>query len=258
MAKVSELITKYVISLYNGQEEGIIENVLFNCQTYKAQYFIVYNLNNEITYLLPTNKLYKIGTDAVTIRNSSSALSLYENNELEISDLNNPINASAFKIDGSLLGVVTDIELDDKYVINSIQLNNTTEVQKEQILSLNSNTVLINDPEQNINIKNFFERKKNIQDVSDSRIVNIMEINQIAEKQPVPSTIINGQLIPTGTQLPNRAITNYNFLINRKVQKNIMSTQGNLIIKQNTKINTNTINVARLNGKLKELTKYSI
>lgn len=58
--------------------------------------------------------------------------------------------------------------------------------------------------------------------------------------------------------MPNRTIMNYNFLINRKVSKNIVNFNGEIIIKENQIINSKILDIARINGKIRELTKYSI
>ena len=51
---------------------------------------------------------------------------------------------------------------------------------------------------------------------------------------------------------------NYNFLINRKVSRNIVNFNGEIIIKENQIINSKILDIARINGKIRELTKYSI
>lgn len=249
MAKVSELISKYVISLFNGSLEGVVENVLFDNTSNKAKYLVVFNETNDLTYLLPTNKIYQIGKDAVSIKNNG-CLSLVESKELELSELNNPINSTAFLIEGNLLGVVKDVIMDKQYNIKSLQINDQ-EIELKNIASFSYKTTLIN-YDSKVNIKKFYERKKVEDNQQDTRIVNILKIGE-------NNNDINTSFAQTNISIaPNRAITNYAFLINRRVAKNIMSQNGSLIIKQNSRINTDTINIARQNGKLKELTKYSV
>lgn len=257
MAKISELVSQYVISLYNGKIEGVVENILFNLETGRAKYLVVYNYNDEATYVLPISKIYSLGDGAITIRNSS-ALNLYESRELEVIELCNPVNNSVFKISGDMLGVVSDLELDDKFYITHYIINNDIELNKNMIASFNHQTVIVYDENSKINIKNFYDKTKIKPTGADTRIVNILQI-----KENGKSTVAEGssgeitQLSTAKTVIPNRAIANYNFLINRKVNKNILSQNGDLIIKQNTRISASTINLARLNGKLSELTKFS-
>lgn len=240
MAKVSNLISKYVISLFNGNLEGVVENILFDSVTNKAKYFVVFNENTDLTYVLPTNKIFSIGQDAISIKNNS-CLSLYENKELELNKLTNPINSMAFSVEGNFLGYVTDIDLEKNYTIKSLIVNNQ-EISLKNIAGFNLNTTIVNF-DNKVNIKKFYDRKKIISS-EDNRVVNIVKL----ETNSSPSISI----------APNRAIANYAFLINRRVAKNILSQNGSLLIKQNSRINAETINIARQNGKLKELTKYSV
>lgn len=249
MAKISELISQYVISLYNGKIEGVIENALFNLETGRAKHLVVYNYNDDATYVLPINKVYSLGDGAITIRNSS-ALNLYESRELELIELCNPINNSAFKTSGDLLGIVTDLELDSKFYITHFIINNEQQLAKNMVASFNNQTLIVQDEKVKVNIKNFYDKTKINPKNADTRIVNILQIKENSSNE-------NINITPVKTLIPNRAIANYNFLINRKVNKNILSQNGDLLIKQNTKINASTINLARLNGKLSELTKFS-
>ena len=118
MAKISEIISKYIISLYNGRTEGVVENVLFDCVTNKAKFLTVYNNFSDTTFVLPVNRIYSIGNAAITIRNNS-ALSLSEDKELEVSKLCNPINSSVFLINGDFIGITNDAILDDNYYISA-------------------------------------------------------------------------------------------------------------------------------------------
>ncbi len=258
MAKISELISQYVVSLYNGKIEGVVENVLFDTTTKKAKYLVVFNYDNDAKFVLPTSKIFSVGNGAVSIRNSS-ALNLYDSKELELLELSNPINSTCFQTNGDLLGTITDIVVNEKYNIEQLIINQDSEIALNSLASINENVVLVYEQNSKINIKNFYDKTRIKPNNSDTRIVNILEIkeandNVIQTENKANSTIIR----PSKTQVPNRAIANYNFLINRKVMKNILSHNGDLLIKQNTKINERTINLARLNGKLNELTKFSV
>ena len=60
------------------------------------------------------------------------------------------------------------------------------------------------------------------------------------------------------TILPQRTVANFNFLLNRKVSKNIVNFNGEIIIKENQIINSKVLDIAKNNGKIRELTKYSL
>lgn len=254
MLKVTELIGKYVISLYDGQTNGEVENVLFDAENKKAKYLTIYDSNSNLTLVLPINKIYKIGDGAITIRNSA-VLNQEVDVLKELEELHNPMNAKCFSVDGNLLGVVCDIELDNKLNIANILLNSNKSIPLSDIATFNQNTLLVYDGSK-INIKNFNSKIKitKLPLKTENRYVNIMEITEPDEPETSPEGLANAEPVAIG---PARAITNYKFLINRKVSRDIFSFNGEIIIKENSKINTSVIDLARCNGKLKELTMYS-
>lgn len=251
MVKVSQIISKYVISLFNGKIEGVVENVLIDNATNKVKFLVVFNEETLLTQLLATDKIFAIGNDAVSVKNSG-ALTLFENKEKETANLFNPINSAVFTIEGEARGRVTDVQLNEKYYVEKFETTDGLHAVKN-IANYTGETLILKDTKKNVNIKNFYERKK-ANPVNDTRIVSILSKQTVSNPSDDPTQ----PLLPQTMLTPNRAITNYAFLINRKVQKNIVSQAGNLIIKENSRINTNIINIARKNGKLKELTKYSI
>lgn len=252
MAKISEIISKFVISLFNGKIEGVVENTLFDLETKKLKYLVVYSEQNDCTYVLPTSAIYSVGDGAISIKNNNQ-LTLHANMELEIMDMHNPINCSAFKVNGDSLGTLTDIEIDSKYNVANFIINNTV-YNKKLAVNFTKNTLILRDENTRVNVKNFAAKPAFKAGENDNRVINILQIktNQLAQTPTYISGTKNKQKM-----LPNRAIANYDFLLNRKVKRNILSAGGSLLIKQNTRINTNVINIARQNGKLKELTKYS-
>ena len=72
---------------------------------------------------------------------------------------------------------------------------------------------------------------------------------------------INNTNIPYQNNIENkqqsRIITDYRFLINRKITKDILALNGEMIAKQNSKVTKEIINKASLYGKLMEIARYS-
>ena len=79
-------------------------------------------------------------------------------------------------------------------------------------------------------------------------------INSIQEKQVKPKVVYNLTEAPSQ---PGLVISNFEFLIGRKLEQNIYSNNNELIAKKNTKITTDTIIKARLFNKTRELVKFS-
>lgn len=238
MWKVSNIISSYVVSVFNGQIEGVVSNILFNEKRH-AKYLII-SQNDEQFWVLDTANIFKLGDGAVIIKNSD-CLNLMASKELEIKNCFSPINSIVVSLNGNFLGYVTDIELDEKFNILSFSSTNKNAVSLNEIINLSESVIITT---HGVNNKPKLSRFKTKQ-----------QINKI---QPKSDTRVVSALTEPDTILPNRTVTNYNFLINRKVSKNIVNFNGEIIIKENQIINSKVLDIARINGKIRELTKYSL
>ena len=64
---------------------------------------------------------------------------------------------------------------------------------------------------------------------------------------------------PKQIVVPKKMLTtSFDFLIGRKVGQNLYAENGQLIAKKQSKITNHIIDIASQNGKLKELTTYSV
>ncbi len=237
MAKVSNIISSFVVSIYNGQTEGVVSNILFN-EKKKAKYLII-SQNDETFLMLDTKDIYAFGDGAVLIKNSQ-VLNMYENKILESKNCFSPINSIVVNLDGNFLGYVSDIDLDNKYSIVSISVGNDKTIKLCDVLNVTDSAILTC-----LGIK-----KPKISNFKASNILPTVENNI--------KVTIQDDIKPVETILPTRSITNYNFLLNRKVNRDIQNFNGEIIIKENQIINTKILDIARINGKIRELTKYSI
>lgn len=237
MKKVSNIISSYVVSVYDGQIEGIVSNILFNNKK-RAKYLII-SQNDEQFWVLDTKDIFKLGEGAVLIKNSN-VLNLLESMELKTKECFSPINSIIVSIDGNLLGHVADIELDKKFNITQFISSKNEAITLNKTINI-SDTVIVCCNSENKPRLSCFKQKQTIlipESESGFETVNILEKNE--------------------TILPNRTVVNYNFLVNRKVTKNILNFNGEIIIKENQIINSKILDIARINGKIRELTKYSM
>ena len=81
MWKVSNIISSFVVSVFDGQVEGVVNNILFNNKK-QAKYLII-SRNDEEFFVLDTKDIYKLGNNTVIIKNST-VLNLMDNKEQEI------------------------------------------------------------------------------------------------------------------------------------------------------------------------------
>lgn len=242
MINVSQLISLPLISIYDGQILGIIKNIRFNPKTNKATYAEILCEEEDLNKVLNLKNVYKFGENTVLIKNKEY-LDLYEEKELEFNNLFNPITCPIFSIDGKFIGSVNDIELNNNLEINKIKICENQSFEKSQILNFSNNCVILNCENKKYKLYNF----KCKQSLNNIKIENKVEIQEDITRITAPQK----------TTKPHRVITDYRFLLNRKILKNIYSPNGELIAKENSKITAKIIEGARSCGKLIELTHYS-
>ncbi len=235
MSKVSNIISSYVVSVYNGQIEGIVNNILFNNK--KQAKYLVISQNDEQFLVLETKDIYKTGEGAVIIKNSD-VLSIMESSELKMKECFSPINSIVVSIDGNYIGHVSDIELDNKYNIKNFIVDGQV-FDLNKVINISESAIIINTLDIKTNLSKFKSKTKIV--IGNERITN----------QTV--SVMSNQTI-----LPNRTMLNYNFLIGRKVSKDILNFNGEIIIKENQTVNSKVLDIARINGKLRELIKVSM
>lgn len=235
MSKVSNIISSYVVSVYNGQIEGIINNILFNNK--KQAKYLVISQNDEQFLVLETKDIYKTGEGAVIIKNSD-VLSIMESSELKMKECFSPINSIVVSIDGNYIGHVSDIELDNKYNIKNFIVDGQV-FELNKVINISESAIIINTLDIKTSLSKFKSKTKIV--IGNERITN----------QTV--SVMSNQTI-----LPNRTMLNYNFLIGRKVSKDILNFNGEIIIKENQTVNSKVLDIARINGKLRELIKVSM
>lgn len=241
LIKVKELLGKPVISIYDGKIEGYVNNVAFDKKLNKLKGIQFFNDDTQEELFTFTTNIYKVGEDAITIKNSADMLLA---NTLNIDNIN-PINFEVFSIYGKLISKLTDVEIDNFYKVNSIVLQNNDILKPADILNLGNNVMLIKDTSKNIKLCNFKKQTKIIPNSKNNILV------EIQQDLPLLNTVVN----PIPTKLTTN---NYSFLIGRKVDKNIYADNKELIIKKQSKITNTVIDIACKYGKLKDLTISSL
>ena len=227
MIKLSALISKPVISIYDCELIGIVYNALFDKKTKTLNYLIILDEENDLEYALHTKYILSASNDAIIVKNNNS-VELKQNIDLELESLENITLKPIFSVNGNDYGVIKDIELNDKYKIQDIETT-TTKLNYTNIAKIDKIVI-----------------------ASEHKIC----INKYKPK-PKFDIIENFSVEIASPKLPNRATINEDLLLNRTVYHNIADINNNIIIKQNTIINNTIIDIAKKYGKLKELIRYS-
>lgn len=249
--QASEIISKKVISIYEAKFIGIIEDILINKRSHKLMYLKIYDELNDTYFLLNIKNIYSFGKSAVLIRNAS-LLHLAENLESVKKDGYNPLNTLVLNLQGEEIGTICDITFSNKFIAESAVISGHSEqIHIKDFLNIGKDVSIINS---SISKKLFhFSPKKKMPRATDYK-VNIISNNPVAieteeEQEKEQEAEVHGQ--------PKRIITDYKFLLNRKITDNIYLSNGELLLKKNSTINAESITKARLNGKLVELTQKS-
>lgn len=224
MSKISEIISLPVYSINDRKIVGHIENALLSAREIK--FFVIYNEDDDLHYLLSPQNIYGQSDNAVTIKNNSS-ITLMQNEEKALEDITNPLNTTVINTLGQTYGVVKDVELCGKKITNIIC---DQEIDPKQLLYFSKDITMLKSRE-NEKISSFALRR--------------------------PSTKTPERLVQIVDVAPLREVVGNNMLIGRKATQDITGINGEILIKANTTITTKTLNKIKYSGKLKELTLHS-
>ncbi len=288
MIKLTEILSKPVISLNNCKTEGFVINAIFDKNFKRLKFLLLFdNEEHQDEKALLINKIYNYGENAIVVKDSDYlTLSL---SSIQVEDKPSVINCSCYTYLGNFIGKINDIILDDKFYIQSLIVGNKTinaldiittgkdiviiqdENKKVKVSSLKRKTkkcIQIQDikvqPEQKVYILNNEENKSIKPEITENEILENKNEEENLEKNLVlnndNNTVkppkIKYQLTETPPK-PAIITTNFEFLIGRKLEQNIYSQNKELIAKKNTRITTDIINKARLLNKTRELVKFS-
>ena len=229
----NELYSLSVLSLYEGDLLGTVGKIYFNKNLKKLIQLEIIG-ENGVKLILKSKNIYKIGKNAITIKNNQHVEIKEENLEL----INCPINSKVYSINGEFLGVIKEIIVDEKYNTEKISLDNNNVLDVANIASCGKNTVIFNDVKK-INVKNFIPEKT-------PKILKNTEKQQTIEIQPI---------ITENSE--KSKMDNMDFLIGRKCKKDILNFNNEILIKANTIINKKNLKEIKKYGKIRELMLFS-
>lgn len=242
MHKISNIISMPIISIYESQYCGIVYNVLIDYKYKKIKYISILNENDNIPRIIAIDNLYKIGNDCIFIKNQEN-LSLQINYEEELKKYYNPINLIAYDFSGKYLGVVNDATFNSKNRIDEFIINNKS-YKINEILNVGNSAIIVNNNK--IDLKKFKPKEKVIKPT----------IN-LNEKVIALSPIINNKESSFDESKGNKIITDFRFLTGRKLNKDVIAINGEIIAKSGSCITKEIINKASFYGKLVEIARYS-
>lgn len=234
MPKISEIISLYVLSIYESEHIGCVYNIEFNDKTNKFDSIYILDKDENNMFKVATKNILATGKDAIIIKNSSIL-------ELSIADCtqrNNLIGRLVFGLDGKKIGKVYDCIIDKNYKLTCLEIENGILIPMEKVIHIGD---IIFVGEQKLNINKYKPSRITI-----SRKIQTDEKEVFILKDDSPSY-----------PLPQKLITDYRFIIGRKVTDNVNALNGELIARCGQTITKETISKASTYGKLIELARNS-
>lgn len=281
MKRVSDFLGKPVLSLYESVTVGIVKDVIFDKSFKKLKWVVLFSENEfEEEQIVNVTDIFSFGEGAIVIKNNACI----EMNNTTMDEPNNPINNRVYTAQGRYVGTVEDVEIDEKNNIVGICLSDKSTFDLGKVVTSGKDAMIIQEEGKEIRLANFRKRGVPLSTTSRQKVeimqeeeveISDEENNTVGEDETAQSYIEGDQKeTPQGTivtpikqirkrvileenSMPKKATTNDNFLLNRKVEKNIYSFNNELIIRKNARVTDKVILIAKTHSKLRELTLYS-
>lgn len=239
MFKVSEIISKEVISIYECESIGTIKNVILNSNLTKVLKFIFFNDDTDTESCVLINNLYSLSEDGILVKNLSKI-------DFNVDEENNPINKKIYTISANDFGKIKDIIIDKKGNVIKYISTKDNEILPTNVISFGS-ICIANDAQQKIKISSFKPRSEFIKpsNILDNIQVHIVKMDENIKKGAMPT-------------LPIKIKPNVNTLLGKKVSKTITGLNNEIIIRENNIISKHTIDMAKIHNKTNELIYNSL
>lgn len=267
MIKVSELLSKRLISLANAEVIGTISNIVFDSKLERGRLLKIYNDDDTdiTTRFVELKKVKNLEFDAAVINDKSFVSALWNTDG---SGIINPINSECFNQDGKALGVVKDITLDGT-LVTSI-LVGEKEFLPKQLLSYSEKLLIFNDTGKPVKLPK-----------AKTEVPTALGGEQIATVHG-EQTVASNILVPTKVSKENTVVVRsapvdaapdreseqprplppvqqpaYSFLLGKTVSRDIKSQSGETLILAGTTVNENILELAKKNGRLVQLALHA-
>lgn len=188
MIKLTELLGKSVLSIYNCENEGIVKDVTFNAQNNKLKQIKIFKDNDfQEEKIFDTKNIYSL-KDAVILKNDS-----YITLQAVEKPANcNLINNAVYSHKGEYIGQIKDVLLNEKFYVEKIVLNSDLSFLPSQILHSKDKLTIIQDSASKVRLYQFKHREISKPKLPELK-VDILPINL----QPLSANTIPTSLMET-------------------------------------------------------------
>lgn len=233
MNRISELISKEVISIFECERVGTICGVCFNKSFTKINGYIFFNDENDLENYISTSKIFGLTEEGIMIKNTTKIEPLFE-------QMNSPINKKAFTISGKDLGKINDAIIDEKSNLLYLETNKGHQIDAKRIVNVGTDMLLLKEnDEEKINMSSF-RPKENMQNLFDNDIkVKIVPIEMKTEERETP--------------FPVKMTANTNNILGKRAKYTLLGFNNEIIVRENQIISDYTIKTAKKHNKINEL-----
>lgn len=285
MRKISDFLSKPLISLNNASFEGTIIGFLCGKKLKTIEYLCILienNTSDEIKYV-SIKRIKNANENAVTVL---SNLCIKNADDIDIMRfVENPLNSNVYTSDGKLEGRLTDVYFNDTEKTVTEILIDEKPIQINRLASISRDIIILYGEGQPIVRKSAPRKiKKPVADTPVEMLDNLDDTKTVFDeigfsvdkptdnttadyaKQSdtleitelsLPSALEGAKAEPVVDKMPAKLISDYRFLLGRVVTNNIYNMQKVLIIRANTIVTAEIVEIARKNNKLIELTLSS-
>lgn len=249
-----------VLSLYEGELVGSVTKINFNEKLGKVLSISIAG-EGDITYTIMPKYIYKIGKNAITIKNN--ACLSFDSLELETAY---PIGFKTYTIQGEYLGKIDQITFNEKFFVDTIVLDNGKTMSPANLFSCGKNTVIIHDENTKLSPSHFRQKftPKFFKSKLSTKVTTLPITPNTDDKKNEEDLLIDIPSIqnPSSkveiTESTAGAKTNGSkFLVGRIALQTILLDDKTTLIKANSTITEKVIRLACTHNKLKELMTYS-
>lgn len=233
--KISEMISESIVNLPEAMFAGSVINCIVDKKLKKVTHYILLTQEDEEVFL-PIKKLRK-GVDTYLILSGDAICNTSP------SGVWCPINMPVFDTDGKKVGRLKDFDFDESGKISKVYSENGEEPW--EVLTL-SPTMTVVKGNRNLRLRKEGEAKPKLKEVYSGEVYS-GKVEEVNAPQPIKEKIT----------APKRVVSDYSFLLGRKVIKDIPSKNMAILVKAGDTVTVDVVEKARKHGKLVELTVNS-
>ena len=226
MEKISNNISKKVISLNEGEFIGYILDAVFDENLDSLQGFLVVDDESEETFILNKENIKSVGDDCIMMDSTHNLKRSFDEYTF------NPIGKNVYDVNGVYLGTVIDVVVQGRAVRRII--TDKCEFFKRNIRKIGKNNIIFGK-------KSLKNTKRQALFVIDESLNQKVTTLSVKEKQ----------------SKPYRIFANQSSIIGRTMTSDLYGYNNEIIAKKFDIINQNIINRAKLHNKLNFLLYYS-